>query len=91
MGLKRNFSRQIAASKTEVPSMSEGRKDASPVMREITVSNLRKQLADVLNHVRYADEMVIIFNHGKPFAAIVPLSGIESVISSQRDVHEPVK
>jgi prevent-host-death family protein len=64
-----------------------GRKHMSRKMSKVSVSDLRKCLADVLNQVRYAEEMVIIFNNGKPFAAIVPLSDAEMLISSHDDVN----
>ena len=54
-------------------------------MSKVTVSDLRKGLADALNQVRYAGELVIILNHGKPFAAIIPISDAEMLLSAQNE------
>jgi prevent-host-death family protein len=62
-------------------------------MSKVTVSDLRKGLADALNQVRYAGELVIILNHGKPFAAIIPISDAEMLLSSQNETDRflPIK
>lgn len=70
------------------PSLTKGRRDVSRNISKVSVSDLRKCLADVLNQVRYAEETVIIFNNGKPFAAIVPLADAEMLISSKDDVEK---
>jgi hypothetical protein len=42
--------------------------------------------ADVLNQVRYADEMVIVYNNNKVFVTIIPLSDAAILMSARDDV-----
>jgi prevent-host-death family protein len=41
------------------------------MIREVTAVNFRGNLGEVLNHVVYANDNIIVNKHGKPVAALV--------------------
>lgn len=51
-------------------------------MREMTYREIRDNLADVLNRVKYLDETIVITRHGKPEAQIGPIE--ETAMTDQR-------
>lgn len=42
-------------------------------MKEMTYRELRENLADVLNRIKYLDETFVVTRHGKPEAQIGPI------------------
>jgi prevent-host-death family protein len=68
------------SAKPEVPPM---------VVREISVSDFRKSLAEGLNIVRYRpDEMIIITKNGAYCAALVSIEQLKLLITSRADIDE---
>lgn len=51
---------------------------------DISVAEVKRNFADVLGAVRYQDKRFIIERNGKPMAALVPLSDLET---PPRDKH----
>ena len=45
-------------------------------MIEVTVSEARDRLAELLGQVEHASELVTITKHGRPIAAIVPMGDL---------------
>jgi prevent-host-death family protein len=39
--------------------------------REVAVTQARDELADLINHVAYGNERIVLTRHGKPVAALV--------------------
>jgi prevent-host-death family protein len=48
-------------------------------MNPITMADLRRDLARVVNSVAFGDERFIVERHGKPVAAVVPLGDLELI------------
>ena len=46
-------------------------------MTEISIVDLRKQLAETVNTVNYLGERVVLTKHNKPVAAIVPMDDLK--------------
>ncbi|MHB9024870.1 MAG: type II toxin-antitoxin system Phd/YefM family antitoxin [Armatimonadota bacterium] len=44
---------------------------------QMAIGEVRKQLADICDQVKYTGESVIITKHGKPATAIVPIEDYE--------------
>jgi prevent-host-death family protein len=55
-------------------------------MITVTVSIFRKRLAEVLDHVRMTKERVIVFSHDRPQVAVIPLSDLKLLVSSEDEV-----
>lgn len=47
-------------------------------LTDISVAEVKRHFADVLGAVRYQDKRFIIERNGKPMAALVPLSDLET-------------
>lgn len=47
--------------------------------RDIPVTQARAELADLVNTVGYAGERILLTKHGKPLAALVPVSDLEAL------------
>lgn len=45
---------------------------------EISVTQARAELAELVNRVVYTDERVVLTRHGKPLVALVPAAEVES-------------
>jgi prevent-host-death family protein len=45
-------------------------------MLEKTASEARQNFADLINHVAYGSERVIIHRHGKELAGVVPMADV---------------
>lgn len=59
------------------------------VLREISVSDLRQNLAEGVNIVRYRpDEMIIITKNGAPCAGLVSIEQVKLLITSQADINK---
>ena len=59
------------------------------VVREISVSDLRQNLAEVVNIVRYRpDEMIIITKNGSYYAALVSIEQLKLLITSKADIDQ---
>ncbi len=43
-------------------------------MPEISVTNAREQLGDLVNRAAYGDERIVLTRHGRAAAALVPLA-----------------
>lgn len=52
-------------------------------MIEVTVSEARERLAELLGKVEHASELVTITKHGKPIAAIVPMADLAFMESAE--------
>lgn len=52
-------------------------------MIEVTVSEARERLAELLGQVEHASELVTITKHGKPIAAIVPMVDLAFMESAE--------
>jgi prevent-host-death family protein len=53
-------------------------------MKEVTVSDLRQNLAEVVDTVHYRpDEVTIITNHGVPWAALVSLDKAKLITGAE--------
>jgi prevent-host-death family protein len=48
-------------------------------MGPITMADLRRDLARVVNSVAFGNERVIVERHGKPLVAVVPLDDLELI------------
>jgi len=48
-------------------------------MNPITMADLRRDLARVVNSAAFGDERVIVERHGKPLVAVVPLGDLELI------------
>lgn len=46
-------------------------------MRRIAVSAVRERIGDVLSHVAYRRERIVLTRHGREIGAIVPMEDIE--------------
>jgi prevent-host-death family protein len=46
-------------------------------MSPVTMADLRRDLARVVNSVAFGKERVIVERHGKPLVAVVPLGDLE--------------
>ncbi|HLH72824.1 MAG TPA: type II toxin-antitoxin system prevent-host-death family antitoxin [Chloroflexota bacterium] len=57
---------------------------------KLTTSELRDQLAEVVNRAAYGKERVILTRRGKPLAAIIPIEDIRLLeeLENQRDLAE---
>lgn len=42
-------------------------------MAEITVTDARDQLGDLVSRTEYRDERIVLTRHGRPVAALVPI------------------
>lgn len=62
-------------------------------MTKVQVSEVRDNLADVINRTAYGNERVIIERRGKPLAALVSIEDIELLeqIEDQLDVLDALK
>jgi prevent-host-death family protein len=63
----------------EKVDMSAATLNWSAGLGEVAVSALRKDLANLLQRVGLQRERVLLTNHGKPVAALVPLTDVESL------------
>ena len=52
-------------------------------MIEVTVSEARERLAELLGQVEHASEQVTITRHGKPVAVIVPMADLAFMESAE--------
>ena len=52
-------------------------------MIEVTVSEARERLAELLGQVEHASELVTITKHGRPIAAIVPMVDLAFMESAE--------
>jgi prevent-host-death family protein len=52
-------------------------------MIEVTVSEARERLADLLGQVEHASELVTITRHGRPVAAIVSMADLAFMESAE--------
>lgn len=50
---------------------------ATKEMTSVSVSELRMNLADLINRVAYRKERVIVVRQGKPLVALVPVEDVE--------------
>lgn len=46
-------------------------------MTEVSIVDLRKQLAETVNTVNYLGERVVLTKHNKPVAALVPMDDLK--------------
>lgn len=53
-------------------------------MREYTTGEARDHFSEVINEAVFGDERVVLTRHGKPIAAIVPLSVLELLHELER-------
>jgi prevent-host-death family protein len=62
-------------------------------MREYTTGEARDHFADVVNQAAFGDERVVLTRHGKPIAAIIPISVLEFLRELERiiDLEEAEK
>lgn len=44
---------------------------------EISVTDARMQIAELVNRVQYTGERIILTKHGKPAAMLVPVDGVK--------------
>jgi prevent-host-death family protein len=47
--------------------------------REISVTQARAELADLVSRVGYSGERILLTRHGRPLAALVPVADLESL------------
>lgn len=47
--------------------------------REISVTQARAELADLVSRVGYSGERILLTRHGRPLAALVPVGDLESL------------
>ena len=52
-------------------------------MIEVTVSEARERLAELLGQVEHASELVTITKHGRPIAALVPMVDLAFMESAE--------
>ena len=57
-------------------------------MRRIAVSVLRERLGDVLTHVAYRRERIVLTRHGRALGAIVPMEDLERLRAFEVDEAE---
>jgi prevent-host-death family protein len=59
-------------------------------MTRVAASELRKDCAEILNHVAYGHERIILQRHGKDAAVLVPLADLAllEAIEDQMDLEE---
>lgn len=62
-------------------------------MREYTTGEARDRFSEVVNEAAFGDERVVLTRHGKPIAAIIPLSVLEILRELERiiDIEEAHK
>ncbi|HEY2122973.1 MAG TPA: type II toxin-antitoxin system Phd/YefM family antitoxin [Chthoniobacterales bacterium] len=53
-------------------------------MREYTTGEARDRFSEVINEAVFGDERVVLTRHGKPIAAVVPLSVLEILQELER-------
>ncbi len=46
-------------------------------MTEISIADLRKQIAEIVNRASYQGERIVLTRHHKPVGAIVPMEDFE--------------
>jgi prevent-host-death family protein len=47
--------------------------------REISVTQARAELADLVSRVGYSGERILLTRHGRPLAALVPVADLETL------------
>ena len=52
------------------------------ISRELTVTEARAQLADLVNRVAYSGDRIVLTRHGRPMAVLVPVGAAEAVAAS---------
>jgi prevent-host-death family protein len=59
-------------------------------MREYTTGEARDRFSEVINEAAFGDERVVLTRHGKPIAAIIPISVLEILRELERiiDIEE---
>jgi len=61
------------------------------VVREISISDFRQNLAEGVNIVRYRpDEIIIITKNGAPWAGLVSIEQVKLLITSRDDIDKVV-
>jgi len=53
--------------------------------RELTVTEARAQLADLVNRVAYSGDRIVLTRHGRPMAVLVPVDAAD-VLATSDDV-----
>jgi prevent-host-death family protein len=49
---------------------------------ELTVTEARAQLADLVNRVAYSGDRIVLTRHGRPMAVLVPVDAAEALAAS---------
>ena len=56
----------------------------------ISVSDVRQQLADILNRVAYGNERIVLERHGRAIAAVVPIGDLAVLEANTAEANRPV-
>lgn len=62
-------------------------------MREYTTGEARDHFSEVINAAAFGDERIVLTRHGKPIAAVIPISVLEFLRELERiiDLEEAEK
>jgi len=58
------------------------------ISRELTVTEARAQLADLVNRVAYSGDRIVLTRHGRPMAVLVSVDAAAAVAASDAAVSD---